>query len=93
MLADATREAARIVKAARERQNQLVSGYHWFARRSAWPGTSSTTRTTASGRSARARRTTPTTPRHARVNLSRLIAAVERGRERLQGRDEPAEGE
>src|ERR671931_590943 len=53
MLAEAKREAERIVKEARERQAQLVSDHE--------------------------------------VNLSKFIAAVQRGRERLQGKDEPAE--
>src|SRR5215207_6555642 len=70
MLAEAKREAERIVKEARERQTQLVSQQE-------------VTRN--------AERAADEILNTLEVNLSKFIAAVQRGRERLQGRDEPAE--
>src|SRR6185295_11347475 len=70
MLAEAKREAERIVKEARERQTQLVSQQE-------------VTR--------QAERSAEEILNTLEVNLSKFIAAVQRGRERLQGREEPAE--
>ena len=61
MLAEAKREAERIVKEAREKQEQLdLPGGGRPSRPSAAPRTSSRTRAPASARSASAPRTTPT---------------------------------
>jgi hypothetical protein len=91
MLAEAKREAERILKEARERQTQLTSEQEV---------TKQAERAAEDIEDARARE------REIRlgaedyadeilntleVNLSKFIAAVQRGRERLQGKDEPAE--
>src|ERR1051326_4088844 len=92
MLAEAKREAERIVKEARERQNQLVSQEEVVkqAERAAEDIIED----------ARAReRETGRGPEHypdeilnpPEFNLPKSTAAAQRGRERLQGKDEPAE--
>src|SRR3978361_2221080 len=93
MLAEAKREAERIVKEARERQNQLVSEEEVTkqAERAA--------EDIIEDARAREREIRLGAEDYAdeilntlEVNLSKFIAAVQRGRERLQGTDEPAEG-
>jgi hypothetical protein len=91
LLADATHEAGRIVRAARERQTSSCPGINWFARPSAWPRASSTTRGREREIPAGAEGYADDILDTLEVNLSRFIAAVERG-ERLQGRDAPTEG-
>ena len=95
MLAEAKREAERIVKEARDQQARLISEEEVTSRPSAAPRRSS--------------RTPATREREIRlgaedyadeilntleVNLQKFLAAVQRGRDRLAGRDdevEPAE--
>ena len=92
MLAEAKREAERIVKEARERQTQLVSQQEVTrnAERAAEEiiedarGREREIRLGAEDYADEILNTLE-------VNLSKFIAAVQRGRERLQGRDEPAE--
>src|SRR5437762_712965 len=81
MLAEAKREAERIVKEARERQSQLVSQQEVIEDARARE------REIRLGAEDYADEILNTLE----VNLSKFIAAVQRGRERLQGRDEPAE--
>jgi vacuolar-type H+-ATPase subunit H len=92
MLAEAKREAERIVKEARERQSQLVSEQEVTkqAERAA--------EDIIEDARAREREIRLGAEDYAdeilntlEVNLSKFIAAVQRGRERLQGKDEPAE--
>ena len=92
MLAEAKREAERIVKEARERQTQLVSEQEVTkqAERAA--------EDIIEDARAREREIRLGAEDYAdeilntlEVNLSKFIAAVQRGRERLQGKDEPAE--
>ena len=92
MLAEAKREAERIVKEARDRQNQLVSDEEVTkqAERAA--------EDIIEDARAREREIRLGAEDYAdeilntlEVNLSKFIAAVQRGRERLQGKDEPAE--
>jgi cell division septum initiation protein DivIVA len=92
MLAEAKREAERIIKEARERQNQLVSDEEVTkqAERAA--------EDIIEDARAREREIRLGAEDYAdeilntlEVNLSKFIAAVQRGRERLQGKDEPAE--
>ena len=89
---EAKREAERIVKEARERQAQLVSEQEVTkqAERAA--------EDIIEDARAREREIRLGAEDYAdeilntlEVNLSKFIAAVQRGRERLQGRDEPAE--
>ena len=91
MLAEAKREAERIVKEARERQEQLVSEEEVTkqAERAA--------EDIIEDARAREREIRLGAEDYAdeilntlEVNLSKFIAAVQRGRERLQGKDEPA---
>src|SRR5213083_2138409 len=70
MLAEAKREAERIVKEARERQTRLVSDQE--IRLGAEDYADDILNTLE-------------------VNLTKIVAAVQRGRGRLQGKDEPAE--
>ena len=94
MLAEAKREAERIVKEARERQDQLISQEEVTkqAERAA--------EDIIEDARAREREIRLGAEDYAdeilntlEVNLSKFIAAVQRGRERLQGKDEqPAEG-
>ena len=92
MLAEAKREAERIVKEARERQERLVSEEEVTkqAERAA--------EEIIEDARAREREIRLGAEDYAdeilntlEVNLSKFIAAVQRGRDRLQGRDEPAE--
>ena len=92
MLAEAKREAERIVKEARDRQEQLVSQEEVvkMAERSADDiiedarGREREIRLGAEDYADEILNTLE-------VNLSKFIAAVQRGRERLQGKDEPVE--
>src|SRR3954466_15659209 len=100
MLAEAKREAERIVKEARERQAQMVSQQE--VTRNAERAAEEIIED-ARGREREVRRGRGGEVRLGaedyadeilntlEVNLSKFIAAVQRGRERLQGRDEPAE--
>jgi mono/diheme cytochrome c family protein len=92
MLAEAKREAERILKEARERQTQLTSEQEVTkqAERAA--------EDIIEDARAREREIRLGAEDYAdeilntlEVNLSKFIAAVQRGRERLQGKDEPAE--
>ena len=92
MLAEAKREAERIVKEARDRQTQLISEQEVTkqAERAA--------EDIIEDARAREREIRLGAEDYAdeilntlEVNLSKFIAAVQRGRERLQGKDEPAE--
>src|ERR1700719_2172862 len=92
MLAEAKREAERIVKEARERQERLISQEEITkqAERAA--------EDIIEDARAREREIRLGAEDYAdeilntlEVNLSKFIAAVQRGRERLQGKDEPAE--
>src|SRR5215204_3369473 len=84
MLAEAKREAERIVKEARDRQQRLVSQEEI---------TKQAERARAREREIRlgAEDYADEILNTLEVNLSKFIAAVQRGRERLAGRDEPAE--
>jgi cell division septum initiation protein DivIVA len=92
MLAEAKRESERILKEARDQQQRLVSQEEITlqAERAA--------EEIVEDANARAREIRLGAEDYAdeilntlEVNLSKFIAAVQRGRERLQGRDEPAE--
>ena len=92
MLAEAKREAERIIKEARERQDVLISDQEVTkqAERAA--------EDIIEDARAREREIRLGAEDYAdeilntlEVNLSKFIAAVQRGRERLQGREEPAE--
>jgi cell division septum initiation protein DivIVA len=91
MLAEAKREAERIVKEARERQAQMVSQQ---VTRNAERAAEEIIED-ARGREREIRLGAEDYADEIlntlEVNLSKFIAAVQRGRERLQGRDEPAE--
>ena len=93
MLAEAKREAERIVKEARERQTQLVSAAGGHPQRRARGRGHHRGRPRAREREIRlgAEDYADEILNTLEVNLSKFIAAVQRGRERLQGRDEPAE--
>ncbi len=91
MLAEAKREAERIVKEARERQEQLISGEEVMkaAERAA--------EDIVEEAQAREREIRLGAEDYAdeilntlEINLSKFIAAVQRGRDRLAGRDEAA---
>ena len=87
MLAEAKREAERIVSEAREqgRAGGLPAGGRQ-AGRAPGGGASSRRRASASARSGSAPRTTPTRcSRTLEVNLGKFLAAVQRGREQLSG--------
>ena len=92
MLAEAKREAERIVKEARDQQQKLISQEEITrqAERAA--------EEIVEDANTRAREIRLGAEDYAdeilntlEVNLSKFIAAVQRGRERLQGREEPAE--
>jgi cell division septum initiation protein DivIVA len=92
MLAEAKREAERIVKEAREKQDQLVSNEEVVkeAERAAddiIQDARAREREIRLGAEDYADEILNTLE----VNLSKFIGAVQRGRERLQGKDEPAE--
>ena len=92
MLAEAKREAERIVKEARERQTQLVSQQE-VTRQAERAAEEIIEDARAREREIRlgAEDYADEILNTLEVNLSKFIAAVQRGRERLQGRDEPAE--
>jgi hypothetical protein len=93
MLAEAEREAERIVEETRKRHTSWSPSTSSLARPSSQRTTSSKTPGPASARSASAPRTTPTrSSAPSSSTLSKFIAAIQRGRERLQGPDQPAEG-
>ena len=92
ILAEAKREADRIADRAREHQAELVSQHELIrqAERAAdeiIEGARAREREIRLGAEDYADEILNTLE----VNLSKFIAAVQRGRERLQGRDEPAE--
>ena len=92
MLTEAKREAERIVKEAREREARLISEEEVtkHAERSAEDiieDVRGREREILLGAEDYAEEILSTLE----VNLSKFIAAVQRGRERLQGKDEPAE--
>jgi hypothetical protein len=94
MLADARREAERILEEARERQTQLVSGHRLIrqAERAAQEiidDTRALEREIRLGAEEYAAEILDTLE----VNLSKFIAAVQRGRERLHRPDEAGEVE
>src|SRR5215217_1959576 len=92
MLAEAKREAERIVKEARERQTQLVSQQE-VTRQAERAAEEIIEDARAREREIRlgAEDYADEILNTLEVNLSKFIAAVQRGRERLQGREEPAE--
>ena len=94
MLADARREAERILEEARERQSQLVSG-HGLIRQAERAAQEIIDDTRAREREIRvgAEEYAAEILDTLEVNLSKFIAAVQRGRERLQRRDEAGEVE
>ena len=87
MLAEAKREAERIVKEARERQEKMISEEEitkQVAEIIEDAGKSAKDRLGAEDYADEILNTLE-------VNLSKFIAAVQRGRDRLAGKDEPAE--
>jgi vacuolar-type H+-ATPase subunit H len=92
MLAEAKREAERIVKEARERQNQLVSDEE-VTKQAERAAEDIIEDARAREREIRlgAEDSADEILTPLEVTLSMFIAAVQRGRERLQGKDEPAE--
>src|SRR3954453_17236959 len=92
MLAEAKREAERIVKEARERQNQLVSQQE-VTRQAERAAEDIIEDARAREREIRlgAEDYADEILNTLEVHLSKFIAALQRGRERLQGKDEPAE--
>jgi len=92
MLAEAKREAERIVKEARERQTQLVSQQE-VTRQAERAAEEIIEDARAREREIRlgAEDYADEILNTLEVNLSKFIAAVQRGRERLQGREEPSE--
>src|SRR4029453_32957 len=92
MLPEAKREAERILKEARERQTQLTSEQEVtkHAERAA-EDTIEDARARGRERPRGPEAYADETLNTLEVNLSKFIAAVQRGRERLQGKDEPAE--
>ena len=91
MLAEAKREAERIVKEARERQNQLV-GEEEVTKAAERASSMMSSAARAREREIRlgAEDYADDILNTLEVNLSKFIAAVQRGRERLQGKDETA---
>ena len=92
ILAEAKREAERTVVEARERQIQLVAE-HQLVRQSERAAQDIIGEARAREREIRlgAEDYADEILNTLEVNLSKFIAAVQRGRERLQGKDEPAE--
>jgi F0F1-type ATP synthase membrane subunit b/b' len=82
MLAEAKREAERLVKEAREKQNRLIGEEEDIIE-----DARAREREIRLGAEDYADEILNTLE----VNLSKFIAAVQRGRDRLQGKDEPAE--
>ena len=94
MLAEAKREAERIVKEARERETQLVAE-HQLIRQAEREAEEIIEDARAREREIRlgAEDYAAEILDTLEVNLSKFIAAVQRGRERLQRPDEPGEVE
>ncbi len=92
MLAEAKREAERIVKEAREKQDQLVSQEE-VVKQAERASDDIIEDARAREREIRlgAEDYADEILNTLEVNLSKFIGAVQRGRERLQGKDEPAE--
>jgi hypothetical protein len=92
MLAEAKKEAERIIKDARERQEQLV-GEEDVTKQAERAAEDIVEDARAREREIRlgAEDYADEILNTLEVNLSKFIAAVQRGRERLQGKDEPAE--
>src|SRR5580693_3801357 len=92
MLAEAKKEAERVVKEARERQEKLVGDEEVTkqAERAA-EDIVEDARTREREIRLGAEDYADEILNTLEVNLSKFIAAVQRGRERLQGKDEPAE--
>jgi vacuolar-type H+-ATPase subunit H len=87
MLAEAKREAERIIKEAREKQDALISDEE-VTRQAERAAEDIIDDARAREREIRLGDEILNT---LEVNLTKFIAAVQRGRERLQGKDEPAE--
>src|SRR5271169_62884 len=92
MLAEAKKEAERIIKDARERQERLV-GEEEVTKQAERAAEDIVEDARAREREIRlgAEDYADEILNTLEVNLSKFIAAVQRGRERLQGKDEPAE--
>jgi cell division septum initiation protein DivIVA len=92
MLAEAKKEAERIIKEARERQEKLV-GEEEVSKQAERAAEDIIEDARAREREIRlgAEDYADEILNTLEVNLSKFIAAVQRGRERLQGKDEPAE--
>ena len=92
MLAEAKKEAERIIKEARERQERLV-GEEEVTKQAERAAEDIVEDARAREREIRlgAEDYADEILNTLEVNLSKFIAAVQRGRERLQGKDEPAE--
>ena len=92
MLAEAKRESERIVKEARERQNQLV-GEEEVTKQAERAAEDIIEDARAREREIRlgAEDYADEILNTLEVNLTKFIAAVQRGRERLAGRDEPVD--
>ena len=92
MLAEAKKEAERIVKEARERQERLVGEEEVTkqAERAA-EAIIEDARTRERAIRLGAEDSADEILNTLEINLSKFIAAVQRGRERLQGKEEPAE--
>ena len=92
MLAEAKREAERIVKEAREEQIRLIGEEESSSRPSARPRRSSRTRAREREIRLGAEDYADDILNTLEVNLTKFIAAVQRGRDRLQGREEAEVG-
>jgi cell division septum initiation protein DivIVA len=92
MLAEAKREAERIIKEAREKQDALISDEE-VTRQAERAAEDIIDDARAREREIRlgAEDYADEILNTLEVNLTKFIAAVQRGRERLQGKDEPAE--
>src|ERR1700749_4542412 len=92
MLAEAKREAERIVKEARERQERLL-GEEGVTKQAGRAAEDIVEDARAREREIRlgAEDYADEILSTLEANLSKFIAAVQRGRDRLQGKDEPAE--
>jgi hypothetical protein len=92
MLAEAKREAERIVKEARERHERLISEEE-VTKQAERAGEDTIEDARAREREIRlgAEDYADETLNTLEVNLSKFLAAVQRGRDRLAGKDEPAE--
>src|SRR6201994_3966972 len=90
MLAEAKREAERIVKEARERQERLISDEE-ITKQAERAAEDIIEDARAAGGGLRPGDYASEILNTLEVNLSKFIAAVQRGRDRLAGKDEPAE--